>query len=172
MAWSQLELYSLGGINGLYQVVGDATKGYRKIFQKYMRINTDCWSYHLFQGFVTFVLVDFSWLFFRANGFSVAWHMLERIWTELDPLSILDPQTLIGINTMIMPEKDFYVMLLALVILMLVEYFRERIDLKAALARQNIWFRYLVYYLLIFTILIFGVYGPEYDASSFIYFQF
>ena len=40
------------------------------------------------------------------------------------------------------------------------------------LARQNIWFRWLVYYGLIFAVLIFGIYGPGYDASTFIYFQF
>lgn len=77
-----------------------------------------------------------------------------------------------GINTMALDEKDFYVMLIGLTILMLVDYFRRRLDLKSALARQNLAFRWLVYYLMVFTVLIFGVYGPEYDASTFIYFQF
>ena len=45
-------------------------------------------------------------------------------------------------------------------------------DLKAALDRQNLVFRYFVYYVMLFTVLIFGIYGPEYDASAFIYFQF
>ena len=63
-------------------------------------------------------------------------------------------------------------MLLGLAVLGIVDYFKRTVDLKAALARQNVWFRYLVYYVMIFTILIFGIYGPEYDAAAFIYFQF
>ena len=49
---------------------------------------------------------------------------------------------------------------------------KRKIDIKAALARQNLVFRWLVYYGMILTVLIFGIYGPEYDATAFIYFQF
>ena len=56
---------------------------------------------------------------------------------------------------------------------MAVDYMKKKkVDFKGALARQNIWFRWLVYYGLIFAVLILGIYGPEYDASTFIYFQF
>lgn len=77
-----------------------------------------------------------------------------------------------GINTIALEEKDFYVMLLGLFILMRVDYFRNKKDLKAALADQNVVFRWMVYYMIIFIILVFGIYGPVYDASTFIYFQF
>ena len=56
---------------------------------------------------------------------------------------------------------------------MLVDYGKKRgVDFKAALARQNVWFRWMVYYMIVFSVLVFGVYGPTYDASAFIYFQF
>ena len=46
------------------------------------------------------------------------------------------------------------------------------IHLISWLTKQAIWFRWLVYYAAIFGVLIFGVYGPGYNASAFIYFQF
>ena len=46
------------------------------------------------------------------------------------------------------------------------------IHLIAWITKQGIWFRWLIYFAAIFGILIFGVYGPGYDASQFIYFQF
>jgi len=41
-----------------------------------------------------------------------------------------------------------------------------------ALKEQNLVFRWIVLYGLIFAVLIFGKYGPAYDASAFIYEQF
>ena len=40
------------------------------------------------------------------------------------------------------------------------------------IGKQGVWLRWLICYAAIFGILIFGVYGPGYDASQFIYFQF
>ena len=37
---------------------------------------------------------------------------------------------------------------------------------------QNTWFRWLIIYILLFMVLAYGVYGPTYNAASFIYFQF
>jgi hypothetical protein len=40
------------------------------------------------------------------------------------------------------------------------------------ITKQGIWLRWVIYFTAIFGVLIFGVYGPGYDASQFIYFQF
>ena len=99
--------------------------------------------------------------------------MLRHSIHNIGLFSVFDPDNMLGIQTIALSEKSFFLMLLGLVILMLVDYLKKRgTDFKAALARQNIWFRWLVYYGLIFAVLIFGIYGPEYDASAFIYFQF
>ena len=162
-----------GGLNGLYQVAGDLTRPFRVRCQKRLHVRTDCGSYHLFQGIVTFMLVDFAWFFFRAGDVKAAIQMIRHGLANIGILSLFSPSTLSGINTMNLPEKDFFVMLGSLIVLMLVDYWkRQKVDLKGILMRQNIWFRWLVWYGLIFAVLIFGVYGPEYDASAFIYFQF
>lgn len=98
--------------------------------------------------------------------------MLKHGSTSFGIMYMLNSENLMGINTIALEEKDFYVMLLGLFILMRVDYFRNKKDLKAALADQNVVFRWMVYYMIIFIILVFGIYGPVYDASTFIYFQF
>ena len=73
-----------------------------------------------------------------------------------------------------MARPEINILLLGLVLLFLVDlirYFRkERLD--EFLSAQNLWFRWGVLLFLIAAIAIFGIYGPEYDAKQFIYFQF
>ncbi len=161
-----------GALNGFYQVFGDCTKHLRNKGKKLLHINTDCWSYRLFQRAITFVLIDFAWLFFRANGLSAALGMLRQMLSSPNPVSMLDSETAFGINTLSLDEKDFYLLLIAIAFLIIIDYLKDRICLRTTLLKQNIVFRYAVYYCIIFIILIFGVYGPSYDASTFIYFQF
>lgn len=162
-----------GALNGFYQVVGDLTGPFRTWLKERMRICVNCGSYHLFQGVVTFLLVDFAWLFFRADSIAAALGMLRHGIHNIGLFDFLSPDTVLGISPMALSEKSFFVMLLGLIVLMLVDYGKKRgIDFKGVLARQNIWFRWMVYYIIIFGILIFGVYGPEADASAFLYFQF
>jgi hypothetical protein len=46
------------------------------------------------------------------------------------------------------------------------------IHVREWLEKQNLWFRLLFPVLLIEAILIFGIWGTQYDASAFIYFRF
>ena len=56
---------------------------------------------------------------------------------------------------------------------MAVSFMQERgIKIRETLAKQNLVFRWIIYWIAIFGILTFGVYGSGYDASQFIYFQF
>ena len=157
-----------GVLNGFYQVVGELTKGLRDWLKRLLRINTECWSYHFFQGLITFALIDFAWLFFRANGLRAALGMLRHMIRAPGLFSLL------GANAaaLALDRKDLFVLLVAIGILAVVDLLKDKIQLRTALLRQNLVFRYIVYYCIIFVILIFGVYGPEFDASTFIYFQF
>lgn len=162
-----------GILNGFYQVAGDLTRPLRIRLQKWLHIRTDCGSWRLVQRLMTFMLVDFSWLFFRSEDFGHALRMLRHAVINPDLFSLFSPDTLSGLNITIMSEKEFVVMLWGLTVLLTVDYLKKRqVDFKGILAHQNIWFRWLVYYGLIFAVLVFGVYGPKYEASAFIYFQF
>ena len=155
-----------GALNGLYQIMGEVTKPLRHMAQRCLRIRTQCWSYRLFQRLVTFALVDFAWLFFRAESCAKAIEMIRHSLRNIGFASILN------INRLVLSEEHSFVMFAGLAGLLVVDYLRSRMNLKAALAGQNAVFRYAVYYLMVLVILVFGVYGPGYDAAAFIYFQF
>ena len=130
------------------------------------------WVLILWLRLVTLAMVDFAWLFFRANSFLTGVGMLRQAAVNPGLSALRDPLAMITVENLGMGRKDFAVLLLALVVLAAVDTLRQRVDLKAVLDRRNIVVRYAVYYVIIFTVLIFGIYGPEFDAASFIYFQF
>lgn len=156
-----------GALHGAFQIIGDLTKVFREKFKKLLRIRTDCFSYHLFQSIITFCLVDFAWIFFRAPGALAGLEIIYRI-IKLDladfDLSFLNN---FGLNT-----SDFTLLLLSICILLCVDVLRKYINVRESIMQQNLVFRWILYYSIIFIILIFGIYGPGYDAGSFVYMQF
>lgn len=157
-----------GGLNGLYQVIGDSTKRLRERFTDFFRINRECFSYRLMQRMSTFALVDISWLFFRADGFITGVRMLKRIILEFRISAIFDGALFnLGLN-----KKSFFVALLSIGILWIVDWYRTKGSVRCWLNQQNLVFRWGCYYAAIFAVIIFGIYGLGYDAAAFIYFQF
>lgn len=162
-----------GLLNGFYQAAGDLIRPVRTCLQKKLHVRTECGSYRLLQRLLTFAAIDFSWFFFRADNLTTALQMIRHGVRNIGLMTFFDPDSLLGIYTMALSEKSFCVMLLGLIGIMFADYRKIKgVDFKKELAEQNIWFRYIVYYLLIFSSVIFGIYGSQYDASAFIYAQF
>lgn len=169
---AQWSFVAWGALNGLYQVVGSLTAPFRKGVEARLKWKPDGVLRRWWKRLVTFVLVDFAWLFFRANSFLTGVGMIHQTVANPGLAALRHPLAMITVDNLGMGRKDFAVLLAALVVLAVVDTLRQRIDLKAVLDRRNIAVRYAVYYVMIFTILIFGIYGPEFNAASFIYFQF
>ena len=70
-------------------------------------------------------------------------------------------------------QAEFSMLLLAIGLMILVDVFHERgFSFRDSILRQQLWFRWLVYFAMIFAVLLLGIYGPAMDASAFIYAQF
>lgn len=62
------------------------------------------------------------------------------------------------------------IILLASSIVVVVDYLKyKNINVLDWFSKQNIWFRWGILFIMIFLILIYGAYGPGYNASDFIY---
>ncbi|MBQ8002037.1 MAG: MBOAT family protein [Clostridia bacterium] len=158
-----------GALNGFYQIVGDMTKGIRRKISNKLQLDREVFSNKLMKVIVTFVLINFSWIFFRAESFTAAMTIVKNMFSEFN-LWILTDGTLFTLG---LDAKDMFVLLLSLAVLLIVSIMKYKgVMIRDTLAKQGIWFRYLVYLAGIFAVLIFGIYGPTYDASQFIYFQF
>lgn len=159
-----------GGLHGLYQVIGDFTLPFREKAVKKFRVNTHCFSYKLLRCWITFMLVDFAWIFFRCSSIKESIAYIRQIVTHVDPWSIFNG----SLFTLGLSRIDFFVALLAIMILLIVDAVRYKkgMQLNAYLNTQSLWFRWGVYIFLVVAIFIFGIYGPSYDATQFYYFQF
>ena len=161
-----------GAIHGFYQIFGAVTKPLREKALDGLRVNRQAASYKLFRMVITFALVDFAWLFFRAEGLDIAAAMVKRIVTGLHPEEL--PEELVGqYYTMGLDPQDFWALLLCTAVLLLVDGLQYRgKDLKKWFTSQNWLFRELALAVILLTIFIFGIWGNGFDASSFIYFKF
>jgi hypothetical protein len=72
-----------------------------------------------------------------------------------------------------MDEKNFRMMLLCIALLIAVDLCsRLGISVRKILLRQDYPVRWMVFVVSVIFILVFGMWGTQYDANSFIYFQF
>ena len=158
-----------GALHGFYQIMGDILKPLRNKVETIFKVNTQCFSYRLFNIIITFILVDFAWIFFRAPDIETAFTIIKQMFSIWNPWIFFDN----SLYDMGLDRKDFWVLCFSVMILWAVSFMQERgIKIREELAKQNLIFRWIIYYAAIIFIIVFGIYGPEYDASQFIYFQF
>lgn len=159
-----------GGIHGFYQVIEDVTEKFRNKLWKSMNVKTDCFSWKFLQMAVTFVLVVFAWIFFRADSIRDALGVIKRIVICQTPWVLLDGE----IYNLGLDRIEMNILIVSLVILFLVDLVRylKKQTLDVFLMSQNLWFEWFAVIGLIVMIFIFGEYGPAFDPQQFIYFQF
>ena len=182
---AQLSFIVWGFIHGFYIVIGDLLQPIRKRVVNFFKIDVTCFAHKLYQVIFTFSLVTFAWVFFRAGSLSNSLSIIKKILkTLISPYNfshqLLNPMTykkLLPIvdndsnyvTKFILYEVNFAFILISF--LMIIEFIQRKIHLRDELMKNTLWFRWVVYLLLIYSIIIFGFYGG-YTKPLFIYFQF
>lgn len=158
-----------GGLNGLYQVVGGImTPLKRKFAEKMPKLDKSIFMKIARIG-VTFVLVDFTWIFFRANSLKDGIVMVRRLFDMNNP-ELLANGTIfdLGLNV-----QNFVVLGIAMIILLVADIAKyNHIKVRELILNSNIVIRWSVIIMSIVGILVFGIWGSGYQATNFIYFQF
>lgn len=159
-----------GGLHGLYQIVGKLTKAPRQALTAKLGIRQEACSWKIFRMILTFLLVDFAWLFFRASSLETAVQMLQHIVSDLRPLELWDT---IRWTTLGLDGPDQWVLLLSILFMTGLDIARYcGVNLQTVYLRQNWLTRELLLAGFMLLIFIFGIWGNGFDASNFIYFQF
>lgn len=158
-----------GAVHGVYQVVGGVSKNFRRFVCAILNVDRQTAQYKLFQRVLTFLLVCFGWIFFRSTNLSQAILIVKKIFTDFQPWTLYSG----GLTSMGLDGANLIVLALSLFVL----YCVSRYEYKGASAMQGVeemslFARWPIYYGLLFAVLIFGIYGPGFAASQFIYFQF
>lgn len=158
-----------GVLNGVYRVVEDATEGFRKKAKAKLHVDESRFSYRLGCGLITFFLIDFTWLFFRAESVGQAFAIMKQIVVSLQFPQIFG----LAVNRMGFSMQQLTALIVAFLILAVVDVLKNRYqDVCALVMKQGAWFRWLVYLGLLFMIMMYGAYGMDYTQTEFIYFQF
>lgn len=156
-----------GLLHGFYQVVGGITKPMRDKILSTLHIKRSNIISKFIMMAITFALVNFGWIFFRANHLGDVGTLITNMFTVTKTSYQLSTIVTLGLD-----KYDLIVAALSILILIMVSLIRRKSSLRDIIAKRNIVIRWSVYFILLFTVLIFGIYGPGYDASEFIYFQF
>lgn len=157
-----------GGLNGAYQVTGELLAPARERACRALRIDRENLFWRFVRAVFTFCLVDFAWLFFRAPSFSAARRMLVHMFTQLHPFVFMGQLFHLELD-----KLNFLAALFFLGVLLAADLLQERYgSLRPYITRQALPVRWAVYLAGVLAVLIFGIYGPQYDARAFTYFQF
>ena len=145
-----------GGINGFYLVFAIITKKYTDKINAFIRINKFPRVKLYSQILVTFLLISFSRIFFRARNVDDALTVIKKIFTFKG--------TVFNYGTAIILYSVF-----AILFLLVIEFKKEFYTGSFTLSNhKNFWVRNFYYSFLVIIIILLGVF----DGGQFIYFQF
>lgn len=144
-----------GGFFGIFLSFSNLTKNLNKNLRKKLGISRVSLIYRIYRVFITFLLITFTWIFFRSDSLSMAGQIINKIFTNigvpyLDLINL--GYSLIGVTILLL--KDFFD-----------EYYPNRLFL---FNNKCLAIRYASYLIVLFMIIICGVF----EGNNFIYFQF
>lgn len=145
-----------GLIFGIYMTIANLTLTLDKKIRKKIGISLKSAAYRVYGVFITFILVSFAWIFFRASNLTDAFLIIKKIYLFSGTLYIGEMRRLL----ICIAEIIFLI-----IIEMRLEYFSHW-----KLHFKNIYWlqEQLAYAFLIILILLLGVF----DGGQFLYFQF
>lgn len=155
-----------GALHGFYLVFALLTQKYRDAISKAVGLKQNALLYSLVQRLITFILVAFAWIFFRAKTFASASYIVSHLLDFAPNFSNFDTVKLVYLG------KDSGTFLTALVFIALLQWIEKK---QAEPANVNLFsnrslpLRWTFYLLLMLSICLFGVFHTN---AEFIYFQF
>ena len=161
-----------GGIHGVYQVIGDMTDNLRRKLCGSLKLSREGAFVSGVRRVLTFVMVSYAWVFFRADSLKNALDVTKGM-LALD-VSRQGLYDLCNKDLCGMTFLEWEILLAAFIILLIfgILRYRKKSAPDRVLQMSPLPLRWLVIFILIFAILVFGKYGPDYSAQAFIYFQF
>lgn len=141
---------------------------YKKVLGK-LKVNTECFSWQLFQILRTFLLVSIGRIFSRADSLMASLKMLKNMFSEFNPWIFTDGT----IYTLGLKPREMFMVFLVILVLLVVSLMQEKgIRIRKALDEQNMLFQWFVIIGAIVFVLIYGAYGDSFSAADFVYQQF
>lgn len=130
-----------------------------------LKVREDSGAFKGFQIARTFTLVTIARIFYSTDMAAV----VKAAFSIFNPWVLFDGT----LYTLGLDRPNFILLVIAIGVLIIVDFVQERgVHIRQKIAEQNLFLRWTVYYAAIFALIIFGMYGPGYDAASFVYQRF
>lgn len=153
-----------GALHGTYIVVSLLLQKRWNNFARAVKLNDHPMVYRTLKMSVTFALVCFAYILFRASDMGAATTLIAHLGTGWGEL-VSGVRDVVGDDT-----NEFILAVLGIMLLMSADILRGRVDVGAKITAAPIWGRYAVYYAGAMAIV---VLGALYDTNQqFIYFRF
>ncbi len=132
-------------------------------------VDTEKWMYKVLKRVGTFMLIDFTWLFFRAKDCTTAIYMLKKIVVDFRAEWLIN----FGFTALFGSSYELLTVMIPLLIIVFLDGMKYYgVDVKKLIFDQQIVFRWIIYGMILLAILYWGRYGTGYEQTQFIYFQF
>ena len=161
-----------GLLNGFYMIFSIMTMEWRdKMVQKtgllkfpeilkYLRVS------------ITFLLICFAWIFFRAANLTDAEIIVKSVGTVIVQIFTFNFQFLTDLRCHIvdwgLSSYELFLVSGAVVFMEFIHIIQSHGSIRHMLRTKPIWYRWLVYFILIYSVIVLG----KFDQLKFIYFQF
>ena len=155
-----------GGIHGIYLAFSFATKKLRKKITKKLNMGKHSPVANAFRMLITFSLVTFAWIFFKANTFSDAVYIITHLFTGWS--KILHAVRFIEAVQLGLLKKELAVAFISIAAMFFVQILQKELPFEQWISNRKTLVRWSFYLILLVWILTFSDTGAE----SFIYFRF
>jgi alginate O-acetyltransferase complex protein AlgI len=161
-----------GGLNGIYIVLETLFIGKSNA----SNIPLHPPLYHKIRGVIkilfVFCLTCFAWIFFRAENISDSFYIIAHLFSGV--LDFFKNLANIGfvngvLNKFGITRFEFILSWLLIIVLFLIEMVKYELSIFDRIKNTPTFFRYLLYYAIILSIIFFGTFN---STQQFIYFQF
>lgn len=134
-----------------------------------LKINRESKGFHLFQMLRTFVVVNFGMLIFRADDLKTAASMFKSIFINIDFSVLMQGHN----NGFGLDMYDYYLLIAGTALVFIISLLQEKgIDVRQRISKLPYLVKFVIFMVMILSVVIFGAYGEEYGVVDLIYANF
>ncbi|MBQ7481699.1 MAG: MBOAT family protein [Lachnospiraceae bacterium] len=149
-----------GGIHGICQIIENRIKEATGLTREKEKALTR--PVKMLLTLLTFCIVSYAWMFFRANSISEAFYIVRSMFTDLSISGAMEQMTMSG--------RSVVKTTLAIILLIIFDLFNERKDMLMQLSRLKAPLRWVIY--IVSAIVVIALKVNNQFAQEFIYFKF
>ncbi len=156
-----------GALNGVYIICSIWTQDFRRRLVRWVGLDRLPAFHKTLQAIITFLLFCIGATLFRAESLSDAYYVVTHLGTGLGSAGGIR-MSLRSLYSLNLGKYELIVALVSIGFMEFIQKVERQEGMRRLLSEKPIWFRWPIYYILLLSLIFFGVYNDQ----VFIYFQF